>query len=211
MSYLYDELAAAYVRGMCPGVAGDADAGSLQDLGTAHGLKLNRFKRTQELPRVRAILGILSGLAPATLLDIGSGRGTFLWPLLDAFPSLTVTAVEVDPARARHLRAVEAGGIARLSVLDCDATGTGMPANSFDVVTVLEVLEHQEQPILMAREAVRLASRFVLATVPSKPDNNPEHIQLFTRETITSLMTDAGASSVKVDFVLNHIVAIAKV
>ncbi|HET8911213.1 MAG TPA: hypothetical protein VFN23_07110 [Ktedonobacteraceae bacterium] len=53
-------------------------------------LRLHRFKRTMELPRVRKVLGTLKGIQPDSLLDIGSGRGAFLWPLLDSFPYLPV-------------------------------------------------------------------------------------------------------------------------
>jgi predicted kinase len=49
------------------------------------------------------VLGILRGLAPRTLLDLGSGRGTFLWPLLDSFPELQVTAVDRSHRRASDI------------------------------------------------------------------------------------------------------------
>ncbi len=54
---------------------------ALIQLAQDRGLRLHRFKRTIELPRVRKVLGILKGIQPRNLLDIGSGRGTFLWPL----------------------------------------------------------------------------------------------------------------------------------
>jgi hypothetical protein len=82
---------------------------------------------------------------------------------------------------------------------------------SFDGATVLEVLEHQENPLPLAREAVRLARRFVIASVPSKPDDNPEHVQLFTGETLKALLMDAGAVRVSIDYVLGHIIAVARV
>ena len=211
MPDLYEQLAAAYVRGMLPDQVEKADLPTLVAAATAKGIKLHRFKRTQDLPRVRAIISILRGLMPGTLLDIGSGRGVFLWPLLDAFPGLHVTSVERDSSRARHLRAVQAGGVDRLHVLEGDAAKTGLAAKTFDVVTVLEVLEHLERPIDVAREAVRLASQFVLATVPSRPDDNPEHIHLFTRVSLEELLRSAGAASVKIDFVLNHMIAVARV
>src|SRR5262245_31177447 len=101
---LYTRLAAAYVRGMCGPAADDAvlfsapldtlDAAQLDALvqiGRAAELRLHRFKRTMGLPRVARVLGILKGMAPTELLDIGSGRGAFLWPLLDAFPWLPIT------------------------------------------------------------------------------------------------------------------------
>src|SRR5262245_19745942 len=82
----YAELAAAFVRGKIGG-GDDLSPEESIGLGRARGLRLSKFKRQAELPRVRKVLGVLQGLAPASLLDIGSGRGAFLWPLLDSFPA----------------------------------------------------------------------------------------------------------------------------
>jgi 2-polyprenyl-3-methyl-5-hydroxy-6-metoxy-1,4-benzoquinol methylase len=101
------------------------------------------FKVNSELPRVQRILGILRGLAPENLLDVGSGRGTFLWPLLAAFPELPVTAVDSSERRSSDLAAVRRGGIERLNVVRMDAEHPVFVAGSFDVVTILEVLEHR--------------------------------------------------------------------
>jgi hypothetical protein len=208
---LYPELAAAFVRGSLPEAALGLGEDELLALGRANGLKLHRFKRTIELPRVRAVIGALRGIDPASLLDVGTGRGVFLWPLIDAFPWLAVTAVEPDAKRRVYLEAVVRGGIAQLAVIGEDASKLGLPDGSFDVVTVLEVLEHQADPRSLAAEAVRLAGRFVIASVPSKPDDNPEHLHLFTGESIGELLRGAGAVSVRVEHVLNHIIAIARV
>lgn len=205
----YTGLAAAYVRGTLAGLPPDLRDEELLAHGRAAGLKMHRFKRTMDLPRVRAVIGILRGLAPARLLDIGTGRGVFLWPLLDAFPELEVTAVEPDAKRRVYLEAVGRGGVSRLKVSGEDACTLGYPDQSFDVVTVLEVLEHQHDPLPMARAAVRLARRCVVVSVPSKPDDNPEHVQLFNGRSLTELLTRAGARGVRVEHVLNHIIAVA--
>ncbi len=210
-SDLYGELAAAYVRGMCTDVPSDGGIAALLDHGRRQGLKLHRFKRTATLPRVRTVLGALRGIAPATLADIGSGRGVFLWPLLDAFPGLAVTAIERNERHFAHLAAVRCGGIGRLNAVHADATCLPFEDAAFDVTTVLEVLEHQHDPLPLARETVRIAQRFVIATVPSKEDDNPEHVQLFTAAGLSALFMAAGARAVKIDHVLNHIVAIARV
>jgi len=83
----YVELAAAFVRAKLP-EAPDGTPEEMVQLGLNEGLRLHRFKRTADLPRVRKLLGILRGLIPESVLDIGSGLGVFLWPLLDAFPWL---------------------------------------------------------------------------------------------------------------------------
>src|SRR5258708_31964507 len=108
----YTSLAAAFVRGKL-GFAPDAASPSAEDLiqlGLRAGLRLHKFKRTMELRRVRRVLGALRGLAPTSLLDIGSGRGTFLWPLVDAFPTLPITALDRDARRIADITAVRAGG-----------------------------------------------------------------------------------------------------
>ena len=211
MEGLYPELAEAYARGMLPAAADGASSADLLEQARAAGLKLHRFKRTMDLPRVRAVLGALRGLAPNSLIDFGSGRGVFLWPLLDAFPALPVTSVERDERRLGHLEAVRRGGIERLSVVRGDASRLAFADGRFDGATVLEVLEHQDDPLPLAREAVRLARRFIIASVPSKPDDNPEHVQLFTGETLKALLMDAGAVRVSIDYVLGHIIAVARV
>lgn len=206
----FTALAAAFVRGRLLALAALPED-ELIEAGKAQGLRLHKFKRNTDLTRVKRILGILQALQPTSLLDIGSGRGTFLWPLLDAFPALEVIALDVSAQRVSDLEAVRRGGVANLRALQLDATSIALPDKSVDIVTALEVLEHLEQPLLAAREAVRLAQRFVLVSVPSKPDDNPEHIQLFTAVTMTALLTAAGARSVKTEYVLNHLIAVAKV
>lgn len=207
----FTRTAAAYVRGKLEGLATQLSAEELITLGLSQGLRLHKFKRNTELPRVRKVLGILRALSPKTLVDVGSGRGTFLWPLLDAFPDLQVTAVDINPVRIADINAVREGGVANLRAFRMDAAGLLLEDNVVEVVTALEVLEHLPSPQKAAAEAVRVASRYVIASVPSKDDENPEHIQLFDRHNFESLFINAGAKSVKLDFVLNHMIAVVKV
>ena len=81
---------------------------------------------------------------------------------------------------------------------------------AFDVVTLLEVMEHIPDVEAAARNAVRLARRFVVVTVPSKPDDNPEHIHLLTKEQLTDLFQRAGCRGLRFDGVPGHLVMIAK-
>ena len=208
--HYYQPLAAAFVRGKLGEMPGLSESETIL-AGLGAGLRLHKFKRNDGLLRVRAVLGVLRGLSPANLLDIGSGRGTFLWPLLDAFPSLPVTAVDMAERRVADIAAVRAGGIERLSTIRTDAAALGFAADSADVVTLLEVLEHLNRPESAAREAVRVARRFVVASVPSKEDSNPEHIRLFNKTSLSELFRAVGARSVSVAFVLNHMIATARV
>jgi ubiquinone/menaquinone biosynthesis C-methylase UbiE len=206
----YTELAAAFVRGKIGG-ADDLSPEESIELGRARGLRLHKFKRQAELPRVRKVLGVLQGLTPASLLDIGSGRGAFLWPLLDLFPHMRVIALDRNPARVADIDAVGRGGRGNLHSLLADATAICLADDCVDVVTALEVLEHLPRPALAAAEAVRIARNFIVASVPSKEDDNPEHIQLFNRESFEALWIEAGARGVNIQYVLNHMIAVVKV
>jgi 2-polyprenyl-3-methyl-5-hydroxy-6-metoxy-1,4-benzoquinol methylase len=228
----FRRLAAAYVRGRLGAEAGDplgplgsldslvtrpletlsdADCDALIATGVEAGVRLHRFKRTMELPRVRRVLGILRGIQPQNLLDIGSGRGAFLWPLLDAFPFLPVTALDSLALRVTDLQAVRDGGVLALCAVRGDATALPFADRVFDVVTALEVLEHIPDTERALAEVCRVARRFVVVSVPSKADNNPEHIHLFERSALIALLQRHGAERVTTEYVLNHLIAVARV
>jgi 2-polyprenyl-3-methyl-5-hydroxy-6-metoxy-1,4-benzoquinol methylase len=201
-------LGAAFARGRLPELGGLGDAEAFRE-GLARGLRLHKFKRNAALPRVRRVLSMLAGLSPSSLLDVGSGRGTFLWPLLDALPELPVTAIDRDERRASDLAAAASGGLARLSAHRMDATTLAFADGAFDGATALEVLEHMPEPERAARELVRVARRFVVVTVPSRPDDNPEHLHLLDGRRLSAMFTAAGARTVRVDHVHGHVVALA--
>src|SRR5882762_7585892 len=207
----FTQLAVSFVRGKLNHISPDLQSEEVIQAGLAAGLRLHKFKRNTELPRVRKVLGILQGLAPESLLEVGSGRGTFLWPLVDAFPHLEVTAIDIHPVRVADINAVRLGGISGLRALEMDASEMQLADGYVDVITMLEVLEHMPSPQKAALEAVRVARRFVVSSVPSKADDNPEHIHLFDKNGLETLFLSAGAKSVRIEFVLNHMIAVAKV
>ena len=204
----YLALAAAFCRGRLGAGAPEADRAAIE-AGLAAGLRLHRFKRTAELPRVRRVLGALRALAAASLLDVGTGRGVFLWPLLDAMPDVEVLAIDRLAHRVADLDAVARGGLSRLRAARMDATALALRDEAMDVVTVLEVLEHIPESEAAAREAMRVARRAVVATVPSHEDDNPEHIHLFDRARLEAMFRAGGARRVTVDQVRGHIVVVA--
>lgn len=50
-----------------------------------------------------------------------------------------------------------------------------------------------------------------MLSVPSKADDNPEHVHLFTRDSLENLLLAAGAARVSFDGVLNHLSAVVRV
>ncbi len=188
----------------------DLECVEITQAGLASGLRLHRFKRTMNLSRVTKVLGMLRAFDPGSLLDIGSGRGAFLWPLLDAFPNLPVMAVETSAVRARQIETVAAGGVKNISVIQGDVTKkeTVDSLENHDVVTALEVLEHVPEVEAACRACVRLANRAVLVSVPSKEDDNPEHIHLLTRSRLEGLFDLPEVKRIQFDAVPGHLLAV---
>lgn len=171
------------------------------------------FKVKDDLPRVQVVLGFLRGIVAAgqcqSLLDVGSGRGVFLFPLLRDFPDLYVTSLDILPHRVELLQCIHDGGIENLNPLLDDICTWNAPDKSFDVVTMLEVMEHIPDTEAVVHNAIRLAKNYIIVSVPSKPDDNPEHIHLFSKEDLKSLFLQHGCSKVKFMSVTNHTVMVA--
>ena len=223
----YKKLAAAFVRGklhndpvqvMHPSLfslpledLSEDDQSKLIELGLQQGLRLHRFKRTMGLPRVHKVLGILHGIQPATLLDIGSGRGAFLWPLLDEFPNLPVTCIDILDYRIADIQAMHWGGLSHLNALHTDVTKSPFSNGQFEVVTMLEVLEHIPDTDQALAEVCRIARRFVILSVPSKQDDNPEHIHLFNERSLRQHFERQHVSHISFHYVAGHSIAIARI
>lgn len=194
-------LAEAYKRGY---------AIRYKDRQDAPELKMHYFKVKEDLPRVQVVLGFLQGIVPAgqcqSLLDVGSGRGVFLFPLLREFPELEVTSLDILPHRVELLQCIHDGGISNLHPLQENICTWNAPDKSVDVVTMLEVMEHIPDTEAVVRNAVRLARNYIIVSVPSKPDDNPEHIHLFSKEDLNSLFLQHGCTKVKFMSVTNHTV-----
>ncbi|MBP5509307.1 MAG: class I SAM-dependent methyltransferase [Kiritimatiellae bacterium] len=179
------------------------------DVGKAAKLKVHYFKRRELLPRVRLVLGFLRSIEFGSLLDVGSGRGAFLWPFLESFPGKEVHVIDMLPYRAALFRAVAVGGISRLHAHEGDVRELALPDNAVDVVTMLEVLEHIPDVEGAVRNAVRIARRHIVVTVPSGTDDNPEHIHLLTKERLSGLFGAAGCAKLNFAGVPGHTFMVA--
>ncbi len=224
---IYERLAAAAVRGHAAReglplpvsldrtpleALTEEDLAALLDLGRAWGVKLYRFKRGHEsMPRVRQILGFLRGVRPESLLDVGSGRGVFLFPFLEAFPGVPVTSLDLLDYRVDFLEDIRQGGVDRLTALRADICACPLPEKSADVVTMLEVLEHIPDVQAAVTAAVGVARRYVAVTVPSHEDDNPEHIHLLTKPVLTELFQNAGCGRLHFSGVPGHLILIAAI
>lgn len=181
---------------------------SLIRLAKENEIKLYHFKKTELLPRVEKVLGHINAFYPKTMLDIGTGRGVFLWPLLDFYPELDVTCIDVLSRRIEFLGHVRSGGISNINPELSDIQTTEFPDDSFYVVTFLETLEHIPNPEMALKNAFRMAKRAVILSVPSKEDDNPEHIHLLDQKFFKDALANVSSNSMKFYYVLNHMIVI---
>lgn len=127
----------------------------------------------------------------ARLLDVGCGGGVF-FPRLTEFG--TVEGVEPDPRLLSNDPAINE----RIHVGLFDASFR--PAHRFDVVLMLDVLEHLDDPEAALRRGLGLlADRgVVLITVPAFPvlwtshDTLNEHRRRYTKRTMRALAAACG-------------------
>ena len=138
-------------------------------------------------------------LEGSSLLDVGTGTGLFL---------------KVAQGRGYAVSGLElnAGGLDRLraegfTVIDRPLEEAGLEANSFDLITLWEVLEHIVEPMGLAAEVARiLKQRGVLLILVPNADSlasrilheksgafgGHSHVNFFNRKTLTRLLEDAG-------------------
>lgn len=103
--------------------------------------------------RVRKLAGHLAGLMPAnaSVLDVGCGDGLLDRLLLEQRPDLSLRGLDVLVRGRTHIP---------VEVFD----GQSIPhaAGSVDVVLFVDVLHHTADPLVLLREAVRVARRAVV-------------------------------------------------
>lgn len=188
----------------------DAELSAIVEIGVTTGQKLYPFKTGKaELPRVRQVLSFLHGIEFETLLDVGSGRGVFLLPFLEEFPRVRVTSLDLLDKRVTFLNELSAGGYSQLTAYNKNICDQPFLDNSFDVVTLLEVLEHIPEVGRAVAAAVKMARKYVVVSVPSREDDNPEHIHLLTKDILTDLFTKAGCAKLHFGGVNGHLIMMA--
>lgn len=190
----------------------DEELAAIVEIGERTGQKLYPFKTGKsELPRVRQVLGFLHGIEIEALLDVGSGRGVFLIPFMEEFPQVQVTSLDLLDKRVTFLNELAAGGYSQLMAYNKNICDQPFPDNSFDVVTLLEVLEHISEVDKAVAAAVKMAKKYVVVSVPSKEDDNPEHIHLLTKDILTKLFADAGCTKLHFGGVNGHLIMMATI
>jgi len=161
----------------------------------------NRQKHESKNPIQRALIGrfheqlahAVRELEPQNILEVGCGEGYVLRALRDHGVTCPLAGIDFSPEaiQAAKQRVPDAN----LSV--DDALALAERGQKYDVVLMIEVLEHIEQPERMLPVLERIASRSVVLSVPWEPffrglnfmrgkhiaafGNDPEHVNHWSR------------------------------
>jgi 2-polyprenyl-3-methyl-5-hydroxy-6-metoxy-1,4-benzoquinol methylase len=171
----------------------------------------NKQKHESKNPIQRALIGrfkqraaeLVRRAAPRTILDLGCGEGFMIEALLDAgidaqFTGIDLSETAIADAKARiGARADLTSRPFRPEFEVIDARQLVDDGRTFDMVMMLEVLEHIPDPAQMMPILQKLARQHVLLSVPWEPffcglnllrgknitrlGNDPEHVNHWTR------------------------------
>jgi SAM-dependent methyltransferase len=171
-----------------------------------------RMQQGQARRRLRQIERVTGKLKPGTrVLDVGCGRGELLTRLKNERQCIcTGTDInsEVVALVSQQL------GIPMLQGSLDEISESDLPAQSFDLVTMTEYLEHEPRPGLMIEQARRIAKPggYLAIEVPdiSGPPGRlfrhnwwqidaPRHLMFFSPDTLTKGLDRGGFDVVKVE------------
>jgi 2-polyprenyl-3-methyl-5-hydroxy-6-metoxy-1,4-benzoquinol methylase len=162
----------------------------------------NKQKHESGNPIQRALIGrfksqairLVEGIAPATILEVGCGEGYMLDALAHGGITAQLHGVDFSEPAIADARA-RLGPRAQLEARD--ARELADDGRQFDLVMMLEVLEHIPEPAQMLPILERLTRRHLLLSVPWEPlfrglnmargkhvgawGNDPEHVNHWGR------------------------------
>lgn len=178
------------------------DIKELIDIAKNNDIKIFPFKR-RTLPRITAVLKDLKGLDGSTVLDVGTGRGTSIYPILSEFYPDTITCMDINLKALTRLYYV-AKTHEYISPIIWDIQDSY--DEQFDIVLALEVLEHIPNVNAALENIWNCAKRFIFISVPSKEDDNPEHIHLLTKDFFDKFFKNKNVKEIKYSFVNGHMI-----
>lgn len=165
------------------------------------GYKIRPFKKSY-IERVEKTVGILNGLHYKTHLDVGSGRGNFIYPYLENKNK----EIQLDIVEQKEIYCEIFNNSLKYVNLKYKIFNKNFldfkSDKKYDLITLLEVLEHISNWEDALTKAISLSNKYIIISVPSKEDNNPEHLHVLTPKKIKKYLDN---SKIKCNFKINGV------
>lgn len=160
--------------------------------------------RVRERILLRKVDQVLAGSRDARILDVGCGAGLF-FDALEAFGR--VEGIESDPI------AVERSGRWRDRIHLGDLATFG-PDGAYDLILMLDVLEHLQRPEVVLRQSVELLAPggAMVITVPAfdwlwtAHDDLNHHVKRYTATELARLVRTSGLDIVEMRYLFQSLI-----
>jgi 2-polyprenyl-3-methyl-5-hydroxy-6-metoxy-1,4-benzoquinol methylase len=143
----------------------------------------------------------------SSILDAGCGDGH----QCNTFAAKASRVVGVDVALPRLQFAKEHRAASHIHFASCDLMNLPFKPRTFDLVTLVEVLEHMPNPLAILKNLSALTRGYLLVTVPYKQKplivmcphclkNFPVdgHLQIFDEQSLQAVLREAGLHILKI-------------
>jgi 2-polyprenyl-3-methyl-5-hydroxy-6-metoxy-1,4-benzoquinol methylase len=145
---------------------------------------------------------------PKSLLDVGCGEGVLVHEWAEQIAPARVVGLDLEEASIQAGWAQRQAQNLEYKIMDVSEKGLPFADGEFDVATAIEVLEHVPDPAHTVAEMARVASRWLLVSVPREPlwrglnmargayikelGNTPGHVNHWTKSSFVTLLAQHG-------------------
>jgi len=146
------------------------------------------------------ISNLISSIEAINILDLGCGEGFVIKHLRDINSNLKFEGVDVNEAAVDLAKKINPG----VKFQKRDINALQYKADSFDLVILIEVLEHLEDSGKVLNDIKKFSNKYFIFSVPWEPffsianflrgknisrwGNNPEHLQKWGRNQFIALV-----------------------
>lgn len=147
----------------------------------------------------KSVFRALAPVRPASILDIGCGEGIVTEMLQEKYSESAIIATDTDHSFVNQVATTRV----KVPVINA-LPNLCFPNGAFELVVLLEVLEHLPHPDKSIREIRRVTDHHLIVTVPHEPwwrmcnilrfkylrdlGNTPGHINHFSRSSLADLL-----------------------
>jgi 2-polyprenyl-3-methyl-5-hydroxy-6-metoxy-1,4-benzoquinol methylase len=145
---------------------------------------------------------------PKSLLDVGCGEGVLIHEWAQQIAPARVVGLDLEEASIQAGWEQRQADNLEYKIMDVSQKGLPFADDEFDVATAIEVLEHVPDPAQTVAEMARVASRWLLVSVPREPlwrglnvargaylkdlGNTPGHVNHWSKKSFVKLLSQHG-------------------